>query len=465
MTPQPAGLSRIGASLSGWILDGDRAMIVLALAISFRAPDLLWNQFGLRAVGVALAGVILLALLLRGVALRRWPDGWKMPMALVSAYLLACVICTTQAQDAQLAKAMLIDVAKGATILFLVTSLCRSMRSLNRVIAAMLFAGCVMGTISVLQQWTGTFDQSFGPFGQVDHKLFPQGFKIYRSTSVIGDPNYYAQVLIILIPLAVVGLWRVRRPIAIAILFWTGLACVLAVMCTYSRGGLLTMLAVLVMLGVLALKYRPRRSSAALTCALLVAAVLLMPSHYATRMSTFGSFLPKDGQWQPKEQLSNEIGFRGRLSAALVGLEMFKDHPLLGVGPGNFRTHYQTYSHKLQIDPSNNIVRYAHSHYLAVAAETGLLGLTAFMTLLVVVCRRMHHAQKKLKHAGLPDPAMVVAAISVGIYGFLISSMFLDTGFIYHLWLLTGIAFALPRIAEHEIQRRETESRPGVGAG
>ncbi len=457
MTHQPTALTRITATLWGLVLKGDRALVILVLAISFRAPDLLWNQLALRGTGLVLAGIILLALGLRVVTTAWRPTGWKVPMVLVSLYLLVCVICTTQANDTHESARMIFGTAKGATILLLVISLCQTMKSLRRAIAAMLFAGLVMGTISVLQQWTGTHDQSYASFGQITYKAFPQGHHIYRSTSVIGDPNYYAQTIIVLIPLAVVGLWQARKPILIATLFWTALACILTVMFTYSRGGLVAMLAVLVMLGIFAVKYRPRRSAVAFTCALLVAATLLMPAHFATRMSTFGSFLPKDGQWQPTQKLAQEIGFRGRLSAAIVGLKMFKDHPLLGVGPYNFRHHYPTYARELNIDPNKNIVRVAHNHYLAVAAETGLLGITAFATFLLVFCRRMHLAQKKLIKAGLPDQALVMASVALGLYSFLISSLFLDTGLVFHLWLLAGIAFALPRIAEHEVNRLTCE--------
>jgi len=451
--------SRFGETLWGLILRGDRALIALVLVISFRAPDLLWNQLGLRAVGAVLAGTILLAMMLRAITTGWRPTGWKSPMGLVSVYFLVCLICVTQARDAQQSVPMTVDIIKGATILFMMICLCRSMRSLRRVVAAMLFAGLVMGTISILQQWTGTFEFKFASFGQGSFKTFPEGYQLFRSKSVIGDPNYYAQVIIILIPLAVVGLWRVRRPMSVVVLFWTGLVCVLTVMSTYSRGGFVTMLAVLGMLGLLAIKYRPQRKAVGLTIALLVAAVLLMPSHYVTRMSTFGRFIPTAGDDSPIENLSQEIGLRGRLSAAIVGVNMFKDHPLLGVGPGNFRIHYPAYAHELEIDPSKNIVRVAHNHYLAVAAETGLLGSAAFMALLVGFCRRMHNARKRLAEAGLHEEAVFVAAIIVAIYGFLMSSMFLDTGYIYHFWLLAGIAFALPVIADHEIGQTAGPSR------
>ena len=56
---------------------------------------------------------------------------------------------------------------------------------------------------------------------------------------------------------------------------------------------------------------------------------------------------------------------------------MFVEHPLTGVGRGNYYGRYPDYARR--VDPSMpSGTLGAHSTPLAIAAETGLLGLTAW---------------------------------------------------------------------------------------
>ncbi len=57
--------------------------------------------------------------------------------------------------------------------------------------------------------------------------------------------------------------------------------------------------------------------------------------------------------------------------------EMFSDHPLLGIGFGNYQVVYPVYALPRWSDP----LGHAHNYYLNVAAETGALGLTAYVVL------------------------------------------------------------------------------------
>ena len=56
-------------------------------------------------------------------------------------------------------------------------------------------------------------------------------------------------------------------------------------------------------------------------------------------------------------------------------VHMVKDHPVTGVGLGQFREKYSQY----QSDETQVTVRHVHSNYLQVAAETGLVGLAGLL--------------------------------------------------------------------------------------
>ncbi|WIG61387.1 MAG: hypothetical protein OJF49_004135 [Ktedonobacterales bacterium] len=66
-----------------------------------------------------------------------------------------------------------------------------------------------------------------------------------------------------------------------------------------------------------------------------------------------------------------------RLAHWVAGLRMFRAHPLLGVGAGNYDAAYAQFATNLSVWPES--LGHAHNYYINVAAETGALGLLAFL--------------------------------------------------------------------------------------
>jgi O-antigen ligase len=64
-----------------------------------------------------------------------------------------------------------------------------------------------------------------------------------------------------------------------------------------------------------------------------------------------------------------------RLAHWVAGLRMFQAHPILGVGAGNYSAAYQQY----KVMGWDLPLTHAHNYYINVAAETGALGLLAFL--------------------------------------------------------------------------------------
>jgi O-antigen ligase len=66
-----------------------------------------------------------------------------------------------------------------------------------------------------------------------------------------------------------------------------------------------------------------------------------------------------------------------RLAHWVAGWRMFLAHPLLGVGAGNYGAAYQQY----KVPGWDESLTHSHNYYINVAAETGALGLLAFLAL------------------------------------------------------------------------------------
>lgn len=83
-----------------------------------------------------------------------------------------------------------------------------------------------------------------------------------------------------------------------------------------------------------------------------------------------------------------------RVAHWVAGIHMFLDHPLLGIGIGNYQYAYPTYHLGIFVIP----LGHAHNYYINIAAEAGLLGLSTFSLLLLaifVVGGRAYHAISK----------------------------------------------------------------------
>lgn len=94
---------------------------------------------------------------------------------------------------------------------------------------------------------------------------------------------------------------------------------------------------------------------------------------------------------------------------------MVEDHPLLGVGKGNFKIVYPLYATKRVKDPAygvDNYHREAHNDYLEILVETGFLGLFFFLWIPFVLAWKVWRSL-----LGKRDPygttLIIVLAISV----------------------------------------------------
>jgi O-antigen ligase len=125
---------------------------------------------------------------------------------------------------------------------------------------------------------------------------------------------------------------------------------------------------------------------------------------------------------------------------------MFVDHPLTGVGIGNYAGHYQEYARSLGIEV-RRVDRQPHNLFLEVAAEIGLPGLAAFGAMVGGAFFAVAVARRRWRAAGREAEAGIAFAVGVALAGWAATSVFLHLDFARPWWLLMGIAFALPGLA------------------
>lgn len=126
-----------------------------------------------------------------------------------------------------------------------------------------------------------------------------------------------------------------------------------------------------------------------------------------------------------------------RFAAWNAAARFAADNPIIGVGPGNFRTEYNDFS---DVPPGTSTVKVVHNSILDVAAELGVLAMLAFIAYLVLVFQRLTVAVRKNRG----PPGFAVAARTSLVIG-IVAGMTLTEQYYAPFWLLGGLAVALAR--------------------
>jgi O-antigen ligase len=167
------------------------------------------------------------------------------------------------------------------------------------------------------------------------------------------------------------------------------------------------------------------------------------------------------------QQRLADASYRGRLSELKVGVAMFKDHPVLGVGPGNYDFDYLKYNAIVGMDERHQ-QREAHNLFVQTAAETGLVGLAAFIYLLVTILWQTWRASIKFRNKGAVRLASVTWALEIGMGVYLLLSFFLHGAYFRHfmlLFALAALAVSLTPRAAPLARRRRASRRHEVETG
>jgi len=271
-------------------------------------------------------------------------------------------------------------------------------------LAVLVYAGC-MGLFAILQSASGARriygivdtpgGALFGPYVNRDH--FAGLMEMLLPVAVLyiaGRPGRFSLEA---------SVWRVSAAtLALASLLLSG-----------SRGGLLALSAEIAVATSALRRVGARTgqrgrlaSAAALT---LVAGVLLFayvdPGWVAKKLRSVAYVDRTWAEW---------AGDRKRL--ALDALRMWHDHPLLGVGLGDFETAYPRY----QSFASDLWTDHAHNDYVEAVAETGLVGAVLIFSALVLF---FHLAFRDCGHPFRSQAGWIRLGAGIGCCGMLVHSL------------------------------------------
>jgi len=241
-----------------------------------------------------------------------------------------------------------------------------------------------------------------------------------------GDPNTLALMLNLILPLSVALLLATRRPLLhIALLGLIGLDAV-AVILTFSRGGFVTLAAILL---VYLWKLRRRREQrwawAALLMVVLVCA-LFLPSHYIDRLKTITS---------PTSDLTSSAQLRWEDTVTAV--RSVVKNPIVGAGVG-------MNAPALMQERGDRRWTAVHNVYLEYAVELGLPGLLLFLLLLAGCFNSVHFVQRRcVAVPPLRELFLLAEGFQITLVAFTVAGLFLPVAYDLFFYYFGAVAIAV----------------------
>ena len=268
---------------------------------------------------------------------------------------------------------------------------------------------------------------------QLYHDVWP-GF---RPGFITGDSNYFAESCLTFLPFAV---FSVLENGTVRWVRWFCGGCLAVMLPAFllsgSRGGFVGLCAA-------ALFVVARSKTNKLR--LLAVGCVLVPLALFTPGSPLERFInPTHGDTE---------GANNRTIVWKAGLRMIADHPILGVGAGNFKPMTRKYA-----DVKNPYVSMAHNTYLEMLAELGIVGFAFFIATLVAAYRSLERTHQATRGKG---PAMINQAargLQAGLVGCCVSIFFLSGQYQKLFWLIIFLSAALPPLALQASRREKARA-------
>jgi O-antigen ligase len=133
------------------------------------------------------------------------------------------------------------------------------------------------------------------------------------------------------------------------------------------------------------------------------------------------------------------------------GIDYMLDHPLFGVGAGNFPTAEGTISPRAEVQSRGHGLKWgaAHNSYVQIGAELGIPGLLLFLAMIGSAVRGVATLRPRPPPEGVADPRLrpLAQALTGALIGFAVGAFFLSLAYTDALYTLVALAAGLRRSA------------------
>jgi len=245
-------------------------------------------------------------------------------------------------------------------------------------------------------------------------------------SAFLGDENDFALVINIFIPMAYFIFMSLKNKFLKLITGGLMVTYVFAIISSFSRGGWVGLMSVIVYCIL-----NSKKKMASLTVAFMLAVVLAIaaPSSYWNEIQTISD--------------TSESTADARIRYWQAALAIFADHPVVGIGAGNGGIYLPNYISGAA-NPDREWGRAFHGTIPQVMAELGIIGLACYFIMLFIVIRELHHIRKRKGLDNVLIPRDVLAnGLLGGIIAYFVTSTFISTVYYPQLWGLYTLSIIL----------------------
>lgn len=160
------------------------------------------------------------------------------------------------------------------------------------------------------------------------------------------------------------------------------------------------------------------------------------------------TFLP-DEQKERFQTMGEDKTSQQRILYWENGIDMIKEHPVLGVGYFNFAPYFSNYY------PGDVLLKRAelpHNIFIQVGTDTGLLGLAVFLGLLLLARRRSILFKTECCE---DQPALIGRCANLSLFGFVVAGQFVTVAYYPFLWIHIALVVALNN--SFKVSRKQTQ--------
>jgi len=287
---------------------------------------------------------------------------------------------------------------------------------------------------------------SFSAYLQGQYYLVNGVQRAQGVNSMVGGPNELAGLLLALLPFLMALMNCSKNFLVKLLLFGCGCLTLFVLLLTGAR---ISMIALIAMVVFYILRSKRKVLSLVVGVALGLTLWFSVPVQYRQRYMTVKQYA-EGGKLDDSNKL--------RLAIWDAGWRMFLDHPILGVGAGQFPTAYGTVysgkSHVAWMQP--------HNLFLQVTCELGLVGLFIFGYFVKHVGRAIREVLRLKELPAFQTNYQFALACTLMMIGVGLISTVSHTLYRPHWYLLAGMVAANRRIADSMVRSEATSLQPEV---
>jgi O-antigen ligase len=277
--------------------------------------------------------------------------------------------------------------------------------------------------------------------------------RLSLTTGTISNANDFAAHLLLLLPFVLFVSLLPSKPkvfrIACLLVLPYGLYLILS---TASRGAEVAMA-----VAFLFVLWRATPTARIITILavpiLAVALFVALPQSVLNRLKTFST---------SSEQLSGSAAEAAESADSRNylfnrSLEFTFEHPIFGVGPGQF----SSFEGKTSRDAGlHGVWQQPHSIFTQISSECGIPAFLFFVCALVSTFRTLLRVQTQALRYQLHEISRAAFCVLLGMSGFLTAAAFLNLGYLFYLPALGGLAIAMHAATQDEIAKLGTKPSP-----